>query len=71
MVALLRGLNDGILGGLGFADLRQRLNATLDVWQERIQMRRELAELSFRDIQDIGIDQSVVESEIVKPFWRA
>jgi uncharacterized protein YjiS (DUF1127 family) len=71
MIAILRSLNDGILGFNTFAALRERFGATLDVWQKRIETRRELAELSFRDIQDIGIDQAYVEHEIAKPFWQA
>jgi uncharacterized protein YjiS (DUF1127 family) len=40
------------------------------VWKKRIQYRRELAELSFREIQDIGLDQADIDHEVAKPFWR-
>jgi uncharacterized protein YjiS (DUF1127 family) len=71
MIALLRSMNDGILGFGAFAALRERFGATLDVWQKRIETRRELAALSYRDILDIGIDEAAVEAEIAKPFWQA
>lgn len=45
------------------------LKATVALWRERIAQRRELAELSFRDIQEIGLDQAEVDREISKPFW--
>jgi len=45
--------------------------AKLAVWRERIALRRELAELSFRDVQEIGLDQAEIDREISKPFWVA
>jgi len=54
----------------GLAGLRERVKATVAVWRKRIAYRRELAELTFRDIQDIGLDQALIEQEIAKPFWR-
>jgi uncharacterized protein YjiS (DUF1127 family) len=54
--------------GLGFlSDLRE----TLHVWRERQQRRRELAELSERDLHDVGLSWSDVDFEAEKPFWRA
>jgi len=53
-----------------FASLRNRTVDTLVVWSKRMETRRELAELSFRDIQDVGLDQAEIEREIAKPFWR-
>lgn len=53
-----------------FAALRNRVVDTLTVWNKRVESRRELAELSFRDIQDVGLDQAEIEREIAKPFWR-
>jgi len=67
MAAISRVLS-GDLSGL--SDLRGRLTATVAAWQKRAQYRRELAELSFRDIQDIGIDQALIDQEVAKPFWR-
>lgn len=53
-----------------FAALWSKVANTLSVWSKRIDTRRELAELTFRDIQDIGLDQAEIEREIAKPFWR-
>ena len=44
---------------------------TLHVWHERYQARRELAQWSNRDLQDIGLSWSDVALEAEKPFWRA
>ncbi len=43
---------------------------TPDRWIERLQQRRELAELDDRMLEDIGIARTEVEREIAKPFWR-
>jgi uncharacterized protein YjiS (DUF1127 family) len=53
------------------AVLFEKAADTMATWNKRAQMRRELAELTFRDILDIGLDQADIESEIAKPFWRA
>lgn len=68
MAALARALigEQTVLGGL-----LGKLTTTFKVWDERVQARRELAELTFRDIQDIGLDQAEVDREIAKPFWIA
>ena len=72
MTTKTHALNGDALGNIGaLTALPTRLATTLKVWNERAEMRRELAELSFRDIQDIGIDPAMVEQEIAKPFWRA
>lgn len=68
MAALARAL---VGEAAGLAGIYEKVVATLAVWEKRIQTRRELAELSFREIQDIGIDQALIEQEIAKPFWRA
>ena len=68
MAALVRALNSDVVG---FNGLFARLADTYAVWKARADYRRELAELSFRDIQDIGVDQAVVDREIAKPFWAA
>jgi len=44
---------------------------TLKTWAERAQARRDLAELSPREIDDIGLDADELALEIAKPFWRA
>lgn len=45
--------------------------ATVALWRERVRQRRELAELTFRDVQEIGLDQAEIDREIAKPFWVA
>jgi len=45
--------------------------ALVRVWRERRRARRQLAVMSERELQDIGICRSDIESEIGKPFWRA
>ena len=72
MMTKTHALNGDVLGGIGaLTALPARIADTVKVWRERADTRRELAELSFRDIQDIGLDQAMVEQEIAKPFWRA
>jgi uncharacterized protein YjiS (DUF1127 family) len=44
---------------------------TLHVWRERQRSRRQLAELSARDLHDVGLSWSDVAYEAEKPFWRA
>jgi uncharacterized protein YjiS (DUF1127 family) len=68
MAALARALT----GGQNvFAVAAEKVVGTLSVWQKRIDARNELAELTLREIQDIGLDQAEIEREIAKPFWRA
>lgn len=55
----------------GLAALFANVSETLKVWKDRADARRELAELSFRDIQDIGLDSALVAQEVAKPFWKA
>ena len=45
--------------------------ATLRLWRRRIDDRRRLAELSERDLRDIGATRADVQAEITTPFWRA
>jgi uncharacterized protein YjiS (DUF1127 family) len=44
---------------------------TLRVWHERQQNRRQLAQLSARDLHDVGLSWSDIVYEAEKPFWRA
>ena len=72
MTSLNRTLNSNVLPGSGvLSALFGRIVNTVNVWSERADGRRELAELSFRDMTDIGLDPAEVEREIAKPFWRA
>ena len=40
------------------------------VWRERRRTRRQLAVMSERELQDIGICRPEIADEIGKPFWR-
>jgi uncharacterized protein YjiS (DUF1127 family) len=44
---------------------------TLRLWHERRQERYRLAELSDRDLYDVGLSRADIFSEAEKPFWRA
>jgi len=44
---------------------------TLHVWHERYRTRKELFQLSARDIRDVGLSWTDVAWEANKPFWRA
>ena len=44
---------------------------TLRVWQERRQGRSRLAELTDRDLHDVGLSRGDIFFEAEKPFWRA
>jgi uncharacterized protein YjiS (DUF1127 family) len=48
-----------------------RIGETLHVWRERQRARRQLAELSARDLHDVGLSWSDIAYEAEKPFWRA
>ncbi len=49
----------------------ERIFAFIRMWRERLRARRQLAAMSERELRDIGICRSDIESEIGKPFWRA
>lgn len=51
--------------------LLERLIHRLRLWQRREREREQLARLSARDLQDIGLDASQADFEAAKPFWRA
>jgi uncharacterized protein YjiS (DUF1127 family) len=48
-----------------------QLGETLHVWRQRQRDRRQLAELTPRDLHDVGLSWSDVVYEAEKPFWRA
>jgi uncharacterized protein YjiS (DUF1127 family) len=48
-----------------------QLSETLHVWRDRQRRRRQLGELTERDLHDVGLSWSDVASEAEKPFWRA
>ena len=68
MVALARTLVGEVTG---LPALFAKMAPTFAVWQKRIDARNELATLSFREIQDIGLDPTEIDREIAKPFWQA
>jgi uncharacterized protein YjiS (DUF1127 family) len=41
------------------------------LWRRRVRERRELAQLDYRTLRDVGITPAEVEHECNKPFWRA
>ena len=45
--------------------------AFVRVWRERRRARHQLAVMSERELQDIGICRSEIANEIGRPFWRA
>jgi len=50
-----------------FAQLRE----TFHIWRQRQIQRRQLAELTARDLHDVGLSWSDIAYEAEKPFWRA
>ena len=40
-------------------------------WRRRGRQRRELAQLSDRELQDIGVTRMEVEYELSKSYWQA
>ena len=61
--------HESMINHHGWGFLAQ-LGDTLHVWRQRQQDRRQLAELTNRDLQDIGLSRSDVVYEAEKPFWR-
>ena len=51
--------------------LLARLSETFHVWRQRQIDRRQLAQLSDRDLHDVGLSWSDIALEAEKPFWRA
>lgn len=42
----------------------------LALWQERAAGRHQLAQMSDRDLKDMGISRAEANLEARKPFWR-
>ena len=53
------------------SSLLAKIGETVQVWRQRQRERRQLAELSDRDLHDVGLSWSDVALEAEKPFWRA
>ena len=47
------------------------LRAERMAWRERVRYRRALAQMSERELADIGVSWSEIANEAAKPFWRA
>ena len=56
-------------GAIGFRHLFKSVAELLRLWRNRVEERRQLAEMTGRDRRDIGITKSDVIREINKPFW--
>lgn len=41
------------------------------VWQERVRVRRAMAELDGHTLDDIGVSRAAMLFEARKPFWKA
>lgn len=48
-----------------------QISEAFHIWHQRMRDRRQLAEMSERDLHDIGLSWSDVALEAEKPFWRA
>ncbi|HEX9587402.1 MAG TPA: DUF1127 domain-containing protein [Bradyrhizobium sp.] len=48
-----------------------QIGETLRLWRERAHERRRLAELTDRDLHDVGLSRADIFFEAEKPFWRA
>ena len=51
--------------------LFSQLSETFHVWRQRQIDRRQLAEMTVRDLHDVGLSWSDIAYEAEKPFWRA
>ena len=51
--------------------LLAKLSETFHVWRQRQIDRRQLAQLSDRNLHDVGLSWSDIALEAEKPFWRA
>ena len=47
-----------------------RLVALLDTWYQRSRQRQQLAQLSGRQLDDIGLGRATALAEAAKPFWQ-
>jgi uncharacterized protein YjiS (DUF1127 family) len=47
-----------------------QLVTLLKTWYQRSRQRQQLAQLSDRQLDDIGLDRAAALAEAAKPFWR-
>ena len=52
------------------ASFRQRLDASLRLWRERMIARRHLAAMDARSLRDAGISPAAAAFECGRPFWQ-
>jgi uncharacterized protein YjiS (DUF1127 family) len=50
--------------------MRKKFVETVCEWARRVRSRRDLMELSDRDLWDIRLTRAEVAREARKPFWR-
>jgi uncharacterized protein YjiS (DUF1127 family) len=62
--------HESMINNHGFG-LLAKIRETVHVWRQRQIDRRQLAQLSDRDLHDVGLSWSDVALEAEKPFWRA
>ena len=43
---------------------------TIKAWHQRAKARRQLAQISERDLRDAGLSSLMVDYEVQQPFWR-
>ncbi len=43
---------------------------TIRAWHQRAKARRQLAQISERDLRDAGLSSVMVDFEVQQPFWR-
>jgi uncharacterized protein YjiS (DUF1127 family) len=48
----------------------RNLHATVTLWHTRVRYRRALAQMSERELADIGVSWPAIADEVNKPFWR-
>ena len=46
-------------------------NQIFATWRRRAQERRELANLDYRTVRDLGLSPGEIQFEANKPFWRS
>lgn len=48
----------------------QDISARLQLWMDRYEQRKQLAQLPGHLLKDMGLDTERVAEEIRKPFWK-
>jgi len=49
----------------------RKLLMLMTVWYQRGRQRQQLAQLTDRELRDIGISHAEAQTEASKPFWQA